>query len=84
MKTRTIAALIAVPFIGIPTIALATPGPDHREFICPPVEGNGQTGYGWNYISPDKASSHIDEATGAPALGLLGGAVADFLGGEPS
>lgn len=45
---------------GSAGVALAERGPN----ICHPVEGNGETGYGWNLISPDKASVHIDEASG--------------------
>ena len=53
--TGAAALAIAVPFT-----AAATPGPNHKEWICHPVEGSGQTGHGWNLINPDKASSHID------------------------
>jgi hypothetical protein len=38
--------------------------PSAKPWICHPVEGAGETGYGWNLIDPSKASSHIDEATG--------------------
>ena len=41
--------------------AWATPGEDHKEWVCHPVEGQGETGTGWNLIEPDKASSHLDE-----------------------
>jgi hypothetical protein len=51
--------VLGVVFAG--SVALATPGPDHKEFVCHPVEGKGETGTGWNLIPPDKASSHIDE-----------------------
>lgn len=51
-------ALVIVP-------AWASPGPDHREAVCHPVEGNGPTGTGWVLIGPDKASSHLaDDGTG--------------------
>lgn len=36
-----------------------------KASICHPVNGKGETGNGWNIIAPAKASSHIDEATGA-------------------
>ncbi len=39
--------------------------PSAKPWICHPVEGAGETGYGWNVIDPSKDSSHIDEATGA-------------------
>lgn len=42
----------------------ATRGEDHKQSVCHPVEGRGETGNGWNIIPPDKASSHIDEETG--------------------
>jgi LPXTG-motif cell wall-anchored protein len=44
--------------------AAATQGDDHKQSVCHPVEGEGETGTGWNIIPPDKASSHIDEETG--------------------
>lgn len=48
--------------IGIATGAIATKGPGNHPEICHPVEGKGELGNGWNLISPDKASSHIDES----------------------
>ena len=36
-----------------------------KPWVCHPVEGAGETGAGWNLIDPSKASSHIDEETGA-------------------
>lgn len=56
-------AAAAVTVSGVAT-AYATAGHD-KPAICHPVEGNGETGTGWNLISPDEASKHIDEATGA-------------------
>jgi hypothetical protein len=35
---------------------------EEKPPVCHPVEGNGELGNGWNLISPDQASSHIDEA----------------------
>jgi hypothetical protein len=40
-------------------------GRTDKPWICHPVEGNGETGTGWNLIRPDQASKHIDESTGA-------------------
>jgi len=37
---------------------------DDKPWICHPVEGKGELGNGWNLISPDQASRHIDEETG--------------------
>lgn len=34
---------------------------EEKPSICHPVYGKGETGNGWNIISPDKASAHIDE-----------------------
>lgn len=70
---RTIAGglLAAVTLLGglaITSTAQATKpddGGDRKPAVCHPVEGRGETGNGWNIISPDKASSHIDEETGA-------------------
>lgn len=45
----------------IATPAVATGGSDHKEVICHPVNGKGETGYGWDIIDVDKASSHFDE-----------------------
>lgn len=39
-------------------------GSGDKPWICHPVEGYGETGYGWNLIDPARASRHIDEATG--------------------
>ncbi|SES08654.1 hypothetical protein SAMN05216199_1915 [Pedococcus cremeus] len=36
-----------------------------KPWVCHPVEGAGEASSGWNLIDPSKASSHIDEATGA-------------------
>src|SRR6478735_2698952 len=36
--------------------------PVEKPPICHPVNGKGELGNGWNLISPDKASSHIDES----------------------
>lgn len=38
--------------------------PSAKPWICHPVEGVGETGYGWNLIDPSKASEHLDEETG--------------------
>jgi hypothetical protein len=35
---------------------------EEKPPVCHPVEGNGELGNGWNLISPDQASSHIDES----------------------
>ncbi len=40
----------------------ATAGGEDKPAICHPVNGKGETKTGWNIISPDKASSHIDES----------------------
>ena len=59
-------ALSAFAFTGTPAQATKPGGDDERKpAVCHPVEGRGETGNGWNIISPDKASSHIDEDTGA-------------------
>lgn len=67
MRGHSIAG-VAVTVLGLGLIAApaatATPGGDHKQSVCHPVEGKGETGTGWNIIPPDKASSHIDEATG--------------------
>src|SRR5688572_7697105 len=56
-------ALGATVITALTNTAGATGG---NKAVCHPVNGNGETGYGWNIISPDHASSHIDEDTGAP------------------
>ena len=64
MNTRKIAGVVLVLAgisIGLAGPAEATKGPDHKQSICHPVEGDGELGNGWNLIPPDKASSHIDE-----------------------
>lgn len=33
-----------------------------KPAVCHPVNGKGELGNGWNLISPNKASSHINEA----------------------
>lgn len=48
-------------FMALRIPAHATQG-NHQTWVCHPVNGNGETGYGWNLIKPDHASSHIDEA----------------------
>lgn len=47
-----------VVLMATTTSANAAQGPS----ICHPVNGNGELGNGWNLISPDHASSHIDES----------------------
>ena len=56
------ASILAVGAVTVSsTVAFATK--DHaKQEICHPVEGKGETGTGWDLISPDKASSHIDES----------------------
>lgn len=62
MTRRVLAATV----LAAATLTLAAPAFAHtKAAVCHPVEGKGQTGTGWDIISPDKASSHIDEATGA-------------------
>lgn len=59
-------ALASVAVIGVAAPALAGDhGNGSKPWICHPVEGKGETGNGWNLIDPSKASSHIDEKTGA-------------------
>lgn len=38
-----------------------TSEPPVKQSVCHPVNGKGETGNGWNIISPNHASSHIDE-----------------------
>lgn len=65
---NTIAAVLTtilvsgMAVLGFTAMAQATA---EKPWICHPVEGKGETGYGWNLINPAKASIHIDEATGA-------------------
>lgn len=59
MIARLAALALAAP------LTIAAPALADSPAICHPVNGNGQTGYGWNVISPDRASVHIDEVTGA-------------------
>lgn len=49
---------------GVALMVAATPANAVAEkpSICHPVNGKGELGNGWDLISPDKASSHIDEA----------------------
>lgn len=68
MKTRTIAALIAVPFIGM-RLSIAQVLQAEAVALLP----------GWV-----NSRGALLERRIATALGLLVGAVADFLGGEPS
>lgn len=66
MKFIRLLACIAVGLgftLGVGSVASATQNHD-KPWICHPVEGNGETGYGWNLINPDEASKHIDEVTG--------------------
>lgn len=62
-------ALVSATVVGFFLLLLAFPdkafGSEDKPWVCHPVEGAGETGYGWNLIDPDKSSSHIDEATGA-------------------
>lgn len=44
------------------TANAAQTGGESKPAICHPVNGLGETKTGWNIISPDKASSHIDES----------------------
>ena len=51
-----------VPEVGEPVAKKSKPPKEeHTESICHPVNGKGELGNGWNLISPDKHSSHIDE-----------------------
>jgi len=43
------------------TIVVPPPPPPVKPPVCHPVNGNGETGTGWNIIGPDQASSHIDD-----------------------
>ena len=66
MKKILVALLVitgVITVVGVASVlnASATPGEDHKEWVCHPVEGQGETGTGWNLIEPDKASSHLDE-----------------------
>lgn len=60
----TVLGLLVIP-AGIASATKPHDDDDRKPSVCHPVEGNGETGYGWNIIEPDKASSHIDEETGA-------------------
>lgn len=70
-RQAVVMALLGLVAIVVGFIAplSAHAGVDHggseKPWICHPVEGAGETGFGWNLIDPDKASSHIDEETGA-------------------
>ncbi|MGO4255461.1 hypothetical protein [Marmoricola sp. RAF53] len=44
------------------TANAAQTGGESKPAICHPVNGKGETKTGWNIISPNKASSHIDES----------------------
>lgn len=70
MSTNT----IRIPTMMLATVALsgvlgvvgtvaatATGGQGNGPSICHPVEGAGETGYGWNIIEPNQASHHMDE-----------------------
>lgn len=59
-----IVALIAVIGMFVVPMNSAQAGGDHghdKPWICHPVNGKGETGSGWNLISPSHTSSHIDE-----------------------
>lgn len=65
-KIVAIVTVLVLALVGFgAVIANASVKTDDKPWICHPVEGKGETGYGWNLINPNKASSHIDEATGA-------------------
>ena len=51
-------------FIWAPRAGATQDHGHNKQGVCHPVNGKGQNGHGWNYIEPDKASSHINEATG--------------------
>ncbi|HJQ06381.1 MAG TPA: hypothetical protein VJ872_13090 [Nocardioides sp.] len=73
-RTRIGAALSLVAAATITGVALAPhasadPSGGHiLQWVCHPVNGDGQLGDGWNLIPPDQASSHIDEAAYAQFL----------------
>jgi len=62
--TILLAGLIALAGMVTVAPAMATTPGHGKTAICHPVEGKGETGNGWNIISPNKASSHINEKTG--------------------
>ncbi|THJ04155.1 hypothetical protein E7Z54_09060 [Nocardioides sp.] len=72
MKRIVYAPLCALILLmgGVVAVTMTAPASasDHRtpDMICHPVNGQGETKAGYNLISPDQASSHIDEETGAP------------------
>jgi hypothetical protein len=59
------AALIVYTIMGVfanPAIAGGNNHGHDKKAVCHPVNGLGETKTGWDIISPDKASSHIDES----------------------
>jgi LPXTG-motif cell wall-anchored protein len=55
-----VTGIITMFGVGTAGVALATGGHD-KPSICHPVNGLGETKTGWDIISPDKASVHMDE-----------------------
>jgi hypothetical protein len=61
MRGIAVAMVAGGALLTVAPVALATGGQDHKEVICHPVNGRGETGYGWDIIDVDKASSHFND-----------------------
>jgi hypothetical protein len=60
-KILTTAVAVVVIIGGFLLVAQHAQAND-KPAVCHPVNGKGELGNGWDLISPDKASSHINEA----------------------
>lgn len=60
-RAISVIMLLALTLILGVSAVRATPGEDHKEVICHPVAGEGQTKTGYSIVDVDKASSHFDD-----------------------